>query len=174
MQCRDRLKRCLQRCQHDGQIFWLATSHHRVDSDFLDGAGRQIRWYPSNYFFRFAAGAAEHTENPLIRWRHNRQPIAPAALISRFNGIVPITNLYAARGEARVPVASDEMFKHAGLASFRTAARLKCGQILPQAYYTGHPLPFRAAPADRAIDLSAIGEANERGYRFDIVQERLL
>jgi hypothetical protein len=62
------------------QIFSIAARHHRVDRNALDSSFAESRWQLGDDFIGFARGAGKHARNTLLRWRHDRQPIAPAAL----------------------------------------------------------------------------------------------
>ena len=71
--------------KNHGQIFRFAAGDDRVDSDFFDRARRQVGWDRTDDFAGRPGGADQHAQNPDFGRRHDRQPVAPATLETRFD-----------------------------------------------------------------------------------------
>ena len=168
-----RIERRLEHAQHDRHVLRLAARHHRVDGDLLDRARRQVRRNQSHDLVGLALGAAQHAQDALVRRRHDRQAVAPAALEAGLPRIVPVADRDLARLQAGLAVARDQRLLHAGLDRLGAAARLPGRQAVAFRSVAGDAQPLGAIPADRALDFPAALVADQRRHGLDLQVKRL-
>ena len=122
-----------------------------------------------------ALGAAQHAQDALVGRRHDRQPVAPAALEAGLDRIVPFADRDRARlaGRGRRSARSAPRARRARRSWSRSPAATPAGPS-PCGGGAGEPHPFGAIPAHGALDLAAAFEADQGRHGLDVEVERAL
>ena len=153
--------------QHDGEVFRLAASHHRVDGDFFHGGGHEVGRDQADHFLGVARGAGEHAQDAFLGGGDEGEAVGPAAVEHRFHLVLAGADGDAAGDDAGFVMADFQAFENAGFEVFGAAAGAHGGEGFSQIGLAGQALPFRAVPAIGSVDFLAALKADQGGDNFD-------
>ena len=162
----------LDRREDDGQILGQAARHHRVDRHLLDGGGREVGRDDRDQLVGCARRAREHREHAALGRRHHGQAVGPAAREQRLGLVFERRECYAARGELVAFEAHAELGRDVGVDAARAAARPPLGQARAEPGDPRELLPVAAVPADCALGLHAVLDADQGRDGLDLVVVR--
>src|SRR4029077_14364525 len=112
--------------------------------------------------------AVEHAQHALLRRRHQRQTVRPAAREHRLLLVLVLADFDAARSEPGFVEAHFQALDHARLDILGAAAGSRLGKIAAEAGNAGQALPFAAVPAIGAADLAPPGEPDQGRHDLDL------
>ena len=159
----------LDRGEHHRQILGQAARHHRVDRHLLDRGRREIGRHHRDHLVGRARRAGEHREHAALGRRHHRQPVGPAAREQRLRLVFERRERDAARREIVCLEAHRQIGRDVRIDAQRAAAGPPLGEARAEPGDSRELLPVAAMPADRALHLDAILDANQCRDRLDPV-----
>ena len=155
--------------QHPRQVLGLAAGHHRGDRHLLDGRLHEVGRHDRDDVGRRTSGAGQHPHDPLLGRRHDRQPVAPAAVEHHLDVVLGVGDVDAPRREHRRAEPHAQRVDEVGVDAHRSAAGAEHRETVAETGDAGDAFPLGPLPADGALDLDAVDDAQHRRHRLDLV-----
>ena len=159
--------------QHDRQVLGPAAGHHGVDGDLLDGDVDEVGRHDGHDLVGRAGRALQHPQDALLGGRHHRQAVGPAPVEQRLHLVLGVGDLDAAAVQQRTAEPDPQLVDEVRVDRHRAAARAgRPGRSAPRSSSPVKACHDVAVPADGALGLDAVDDAEQRGHGLDVVVPR--
>ncbi len=159
----------LDRGQHPRQVLGQAAGHDGGDRDLLDGGVDEVGRNRGDDLVGRTRGAAEHLDDTFLGRRHDRQTVGPAAGEHHLDVVLGVGDLDPARSQDAAAVTNRQFVDEVGVDALRAASGPHRGQPLAEVVDAGERAPLGLEPAERALGLDAVDDADQRRHGLDVV-----